>query len=125
MAFTEKKLPVAREKYFQFFVTGSETNAEMVESLAPSFAFELERIRLRLSAVHVSAEDFTATISHHIDSVYNEPLISYAILGSQDILSAFTPTKKYHLGDTINFSLIISSPNTYAIEVSGWYITNA
>lgn len=126
MTFTEKKLPVARQDQFQFFATGIvAANGEMTETFDPGFAFELEKIRLHLSVVHPSVEDFTATLHNHIDSVYNHTLLSYAINGSQDVLSQFTPTFKCHSGDTINLSLILSSGNVYGLEISGWAITQA
>ena len=127
MAFTEKELPYARQKQFQFFASdGDEAvapDAEFSESLAPSWAFEVEKIRLRLSTVHVSAVDFKAVVSHHLGSQYNHNLLSQAMVGVKDVLLQFDPTLKLHSGDTIDFSLIMSAVNRYGIEVSGWSIT--
>jgi len=123
MSFTEKQLPTARQKQFAFFATGTETNGEMTESLIPEYNFELEKIRLTLSAGHASVVDFTVTLSHHLDSTYNQNVLSQAMNGVKDVLLQFNPTIKLFEDDTLDFSLIISTANSYGIEVSGWSIT--
>lgn len=127
MSFSEKELPYSRQKQFQFFATDGDAavapDAEFIEQLIPSYAFEVEKIKLRMSTSHVSIIDFMVTISHHIDSVYNANLLSQAMLNVRDVLLQFNPTLKLHSGDTVNFSLIMSAINTYGIEVTGWSIT--
>ncbi len=127
MAFTEKKLSYSRIDQFQFFASDGDAavapDAEFIELLMPSFAFEVEKIRLRLSTNHISVVDFMVTLSNHIDSAYDANLLSQAMLGVKDAILEFSPTLKLHSGDTINFSLIMSAVNNYGIEVSGWSIT--
>ena len=127
MAFEGKHLPVMRDKYFTFFATDGDPivapDIEFTEAFAQSAAVELEKIRIHLSTVHVSIVDFTANLSHHISNVYNQVLISKAMVGVRDYEYRFNPTLKLHPSDVIQFSLIMSAINTYGIEVSGWTIT--
>ena len=127
MAFTSKHLPVSRDKYFTFFATDGDAaiapDIEFVETFGQSCAVELEKVRIHLSTVHISVVDFTANLSHHINSVYDQTLLSKAMLGVKDYEYRFDPTLKLHPSDVIRFSLIISAVNTYGLEVSGWTIT--
>jgi hypothetical protein len=127
MAFTQLQLPVSRQKQFQFFASDGDSavapDAEFTESLAPSYAFELEKIKLRLSTAHVSVVDFMVTVSHHLGSYYDQNVLSQAMNGVRDVVLQLNPTLKLHSGDTLRFSLIMSAVNTYGIEVTGWSIT--
>ena len=127
MTFSAKFLPVSRDKYFTFFATdGSGTvapDATFTEVFAQSGAVELEKIRIHLSVIHVSVVDFIAALSHHINNIYDQILISKAMLGVQDYEYRFDPTLKLHPSDVIRLSLIISAVNTYGLEISGWTIT--
>jgi len=127
MTFSGKYLPIQRDKYFSFFATDGDPlvapDIEFVETLSHSGAIEIERVRIHLSTVHVSVVDFTATLSHHINSIYDGNLISQAMLGLKDFEYRFSQTLKLHPSDVIRFSLIMSAVNTYGIEVSGWMVT--
>lgn len=127
MAFTRKYLPHARLKYFTFFASNGhptvDPDTSYEENFVPSMAYEVEKIRIHLSAEHVSIVDFMATLSHHIDSAYNQRIISKAMLGVDDYEYRFDPTLRLHPNDEIYFSLIISAVNTYGLEISGWAIT--
>ena len=127
MAFIEKELPYARIKQFQFFASDGGAvvapDAEFVESLTPSYAFEVEKLKLRLSTAHASVVDFMVTLSHHMGSEFDQNILSQAMNGVQDVNLMFNPTLKLHSGDTINCSLIMSAVNTYGIEITGWSIT--
>jgi hypothetical protein len=127
MAFTEKMLPYSRLKHFQFFATdGDEAVApdvEFVESMSPSYAYELGEIRLHLSTAHASVVDFMVTISNHMGSMYNQNILSQAMVGVQDVFLQLDPPIILHSADTIDFSLVMSAVNTYGLKVSGWAIT--
>ena len=127
MTFTSKYLPIQRHAYFTFFATDGDPlvdiDTEYQETFAQSCAVELEKIRIHLSTAHVSIIDFTANLSHHIMSVYDQTIISKAMLGIKDYEYRFNPTLKLHPSDIIRFSLIISAANTYGLEISGWEIT--
>lgn len=122
-------LPYARQKYTTYFFTdgsavgGAATESTMSENFAWDGAFELEKIRLRLSAAHVSIVDFMAHVSHHLGDHFNQNLISQAMVGVKDVLLQFNPTLKLHPSDVIHFSMIYSAANIYGLEVSGWAIT--
>ena len=127
MTFESKYLPVSRHRYFSFFATDGNPIAAwdetMDEQFSPSYAFILDKIRLHLSTVHVSIVSFIVTLSHHIDSAYNEIMISQAMLGVRDLLYQAHPPRFFHLGDTLSIAMPMSAANVYGIEISGWAIT--
>lgn len=127
MSFTAKFLPNQRHKYFTFFASDGDSavapDAEFTETFAMSYAFELEKIRIHLSTAHVSIVDMTINLSHHIDSAYNQTILSVAMLNVQDYEYRFDPTLKLHSGDVLYFSMIMSAINFYGLEYSGWAIT--
>ncbi len=129
MAFTSLKLPVQRKQHFSFFASGELTNDTMQESLNPNsvnsdiFDYELIDVRLHLSVVHASVVDFFTYVSHHIQSVYNLLLVSAPMLGAQNI--HYIPENRliFKASDTINFSLVMSSANSYGLVATIWSIT--
>ena len=126
---TKNYFTVSRHRYFTYFFTdGSEVGTGATEStlsnnFAPSFAFELDKIRLRLSGAHVSIVDFMAYVSHHLGDHFNQNLISQAMLGVKDVLWRADPNLFLHSGDVIHFSMEYSEGNIYGLEISGWAIT--
>ena len=126
---TQEFLPYTRQRYFNYFFTAGSavgaaaTESTMSENFAPGFAFELEKIRLRLSAAHVSVVDFMAFVSHHSGEHFNHKLVSEAMFGVQDVLVQFNPTLKLYDGDVIHFSMVYSAANIYSVECAGWSIT--
>jgi hypothetical protein len=127
MAFTEKYLPVAKQRYFTFFASDGDAaaawNDTMDEQFSPDFAFILDKVRLHLSTVHVSVVSFVVTVSHHIDSAYNEILISQAMNGVKDVVYQADPNRYFHQGDTLSCAMAMSAANVYGLEISGWAIT--
>jgi len=127
MPFTEKFLPVSKHKYFTFFVSGGNPIAAwddtMDEQFIPPWPFTLDKVRIHLSTAHVSIVSFVVTLSHHINSAYNEILVSQAMVGVKDVLFQAEPNRLFHLGDTFNIVMAMSATNTYGLEVSGWQIT--
>ena len=121
--------PYARMKYVTYFCTdgsavgGAATESTMSENFALGHPFELEKIRLRLSAGHVSIVDFFAYISHHLGDHFNHDLISQAMLGVSDVLWLPHTTLMLHGSDVIHFSMEYSAANIYGLEVSGWAVT--
>lgn len=128
---TQEFLPYQRLKYFTYFFTAgsavgaADTDSTMSENFVPSFAFELEKIRLRLSGAHVSVVDFMVYISHHLGDHFNHNLISQAMNGVKDVLYQPAPTLRYHQDDVIHFSMVYSAANIYGLSVSGWCVTQA
>ena len=136
MAFVEERMPVARQFYFTFFANGVDAGvgkAAMAEDFNPGYAFELEKIRLRLSVAHASVHDFVAFVSHHnstavVGSVWDHNLISQAMLGVQDVMYQPGATLKLHHNDTIRLSMHLEGDsaggtNKWGLEISGWAIT--
>jgi len=126
---TRNYFTVSRHRYFTYFFTdGSAVGAVATEStmsnnFAPSFAFELDKIRLRLSGAHVSIVDFMVYVSHNLGDHFNHNLISQAMLGKKDVLWRADPNLFLHSGDVIHFSMEYSAANVYGLEISGWAIT--
>lgn len=121
MSFTIEYLPVERYRHFSFFATST---SSMDESFAPGFDFELAEIRLHLSTVHVSVIDIIARVSHHLGSMYDNLILSVAMLGVQDyIYTPFPSQMIWHYQDTINISMVMSDTNTFGLEVNGWAVT--
>ena len=127
MTFSEKYLPLSRQRYFTFFASDGDPivdwDDELEEQFSPSFAFILDKIRVHLSSVHASAVSFTVTVSHHIDSAYNEILISQAMLGVKDVVYQADPNRYFHFGDTLSCNMHMSAMNTFGLEISGWAIS--
>ena len=127
MAFTKKYLSVARQRYFTFFASDGNPIAawddEMDEQFSPSFAFILDKVRLHLSTAHASVVSLTIILSHHIDSAYNEILVSVAMNGVKDVVYQADPNRYFHQGDTLSCAMAMSAMNTFGLEISGWAIT--
>jgi len=126
MAFEKEYITYARQKYFTYFATGgsaANTDSCLIETFNPSFAFELDKIHLHLSTVHVSVVDFLAYISHHANSYYNHDLVSQAMVGVKDVLFQAVPYMYFHSGDCVHCSMNLSAANHYGLEISGWAIT--
>lgn len=121
MTFVEKKIDVARLKYFTFFADGI---FSLDESFNPARDWELDKIRLRLSTIYTGTADFVVLMSHHLGSQYNELLLSEPMDGCQDILFQPRPTEKYHFNDTMNITLPYYAPNVYGLEVAFWAVTD-
>jgi len=127
MSFISKYLPVSKHRYFSFFATDGNPiavwDSVLDEQFDPSYAFILDKIRLHLSTVHISIVSFVVTLSHHIDSAYNEIIISQAMLGVHDLLYQADPPRFFHPGDTLSIAMNMSAANTYGLEITGWAIT--
>jgi len=127
MAFdTTSYLPVSRQKHMNYYETVDGPTASNCLSVVFSPGdYEIDKIRVRLSSVHASVVDFTATMIHHKGSYYNRLFLSTAMNGIQDAVFSAFPTLVMHYGDSIQFSMVMSAANVAGIEVSGWAITGA
>ena len=126
MSFTDKYLPVAKQRYFTFFATGATAGGagyKMDEQFNPSFAFMLDKIRLHLSTLLLSTNSFTVLISHHLGGAYNEVLISLSASCVLDYVYQADPDRYFHLGDTFSCAMEMGAENTYGLEISGWAVT--
>ena len=127
MSFTKKTLPVSRHECFRFFATdGNAAGAwddTLDEQFNPSCGFIIGHIRIHLSTVHVSVVSFYVIVSHHIDSAYNEVLVSEPMLGVKDLIYEGDPERIFWPGDTFSIGMAMSATNTYGLEISGWAIT--
>lgn len=127
MAFTDKYLPVSKHRYFRFFASESHPvvawDDTMDEQFDPSCAFLLDQIHLHLSTVHVSVVSFYVRVSNHIDSAYNEMLISQAMLGVKDVVYQADPPRLFWIGDTFSIGMAMSAVNSFGLSISGWAVT--
>ena len=127
MSFTQKFKPVSKHEYFRFFATDGNPIADgdntLDEQFNPSRAFILDQIRVHLSTEHVSVVSFYVIVSNHISAVYNEVLISQAMLGIKDVVYQADPPRTFWAGDTFSVGMAMSASNTFGLEISGWAIT--
>ena len=127
MTLTAKYLPVSKHRYFRFFASvrspGIDSDVTLDEQFDPSCAFILDQIRIHLSADHISVVSFYAIVSHHIDSAYNEVLISQAMLGVKDVVYQANPPRLFWPGDTISIGMAMSARNSFGLSISGWAVT--
>ena len=121
MAFIEKYLPISKQAYFSFFLSGT---ASLDESLTPGFDFILDRIKFNLSVVHVSDVSFTCRVINHVSAIYNYDLISADMVGIASVSAIIDPARYFFASDTLYFEMILSSANVYGLEVNGWAITS-
>jgi len=127
MTFTAKYLPVSKHRYFRFFASDGNPIADwddtMDEQFDPSCAFILDQIQIHLSTIHASVVSFYVILSNHIDSAYNEVLISQAMLGVKDVVYQADPDRVFWAGDTLSIGMVMSALNTFGLMVSGWAVT--
>ncbi len=123
MAFTNKNLPNARNRFFQFFATGS---SHMDESFNPGFDYMLADIRLTLSVAHTSVTAFTGNLSVAEGVAYNILLMSVsASVLTNDTNQIWTLNSElftFFKDDTIEFSMLNSDPVVWGLVVSCWSI---
>jgi hypothetical protein len=123
MAFDDKYLPNARDRFFQFFATG---NTHMAEAFSPGFDYKLADVRLTLSVAHTSVTYFTGNLSAAEGSAYNMLLMS--VLASQltngqnQIWTLNSELLTFFRADTWQFSMLNSGGIVWGLVVSGWSI---
>jgi hypothetical protein len=109
--------------HLDFYSSGG-VDGSFVESLAPGKMFRLEEVRLHLSVVHASVEDFAIRISSSFGSAYNQVLISQAMNGVANYLWQPTNPMIFNSDDQLVFSLFIkSATNIYGLNVKGWGVS--
>ena len=127
MSFVDKYIPVSKHRYFRFFASdGNAAGAwddTLDEAFDPSCAFILDQIHIHLSTAHVSVVSFYVIVSNHIDSAYNEVLVSEAMLGVKDVVYQADPARMFWAGDTLSIGMVMSATNVFGLTVSGWAIT--
>jgi len=127
MTFTAKYLPISKHRYFRFFASDGNPvaawNDVLDEQFDPSCAFILDQIQLHLSTIHVSEVSFYVIISNHIDSAYNEVLISQAMVGLMDVVYQADPPRAFWPGDTLSIGMNMTAANTFGLTISGWAVT--
>jgi len=130
MAFEETKtyMTYSRQKYFDFFYsTGSTaaTASTLLMTFDPGFDFELEKIRVHLTAAFPSTRDFMVQLAHRLSTAFNQNILSQAMNGVQDVVYEPTNTLKLAYGDVMSVSFMHSAAGFIGIEFSGWAITSA
>lgn len=114
--------PTTHWNEFNFYASGGVDGA-FKESLSLGKAFKIGDVRLHLSIVHPSVEDFVIWVSSANGSAYNLILISQAISGIKDYMWIPTNPIIFDSDDQLVFSLfIVSASNTYGLDVRGWAV---
>lgn len=123
MALTERKIPVSRYNDFMYYATEGGTNLTMDQPLDPGQDFYLTGVRLHLSVVHASVEDFVACVSNIRGSAYNFTIFSKAMNAVKDYLWEPSNPMLFLKSTVIWFSMIMSAANYYGLTITGWAIT--
>jgi hypothetical protein len=123
MTFTNKNLPNARNRFFQFFATGA---THMDESFSPDFDYKLADIRLTLSVTHTSVTYFTGNLSAAEGAAYNILLMSVVASDLTNVQNQIWTLNSeiltFFKDDTIEFSMLNSDPVVWGLVVSCWSI---
>ena len=120
MAFTEKKIPVSRNYYFEYY--DSDT-LSIDQSFDPSTPFELDSIKLHMSVVHPSVVDLRVWVSSILGSAYDLVLLSLAMSDVKDVLWGPDRTMILNYGDALHISMNESTGIVWGLLVNGWSIT--
>ena len=130
MAFTSVRLDSQLWAYFTFYATGG-ANGGIFENLTggeiTNQYFKITEVRLTLSVVFASVEDFIIKISEAINgSAYNHTFISKAVNGIINYrwVPDHVPTVIVS-GDTLGFAMSMKSAiNIWGLEVHGWAVAS-
>lgn len=123
MSFSNKKLPNARNRFFQFFASGS---SHMDESFNPGFDYMLADVRLTLSVAHTSVTAVTGNLSAAEGSAYN--MLLFSVLASaltndtNQIWTLNSELLTFFQSDTWEFSMLNSGGIVWGLVVSCWSI---
>ena len=122
---------------FDFFTSGGADGwrTETINNVLAGKMFKLEEVRLHLSVVHASVEDFVIRVSADSlvgganyasqDSHFNFVFLSQAMSGVNEILYRPESPLRIQSDDHLVFSLYIeSATNMYGIQVIGWAIAS-
>lgn len=123
MTFTKKYTPNSRNRFFQFFATGT---GHIDESFNPGFDFELMDIRIILSRAHPSATYLTFNLSAGMGSYYDVLLLSILASTLTNVTDqVWTPSAEkllYRYNDTIELSMLNSGAEQWGLVVTGWSV---
>ena len=127
MAFTKEYLPNMLWEEFMFFVSGGEHGAfiESISNMQGWEIFKIAEIRLHLSVVHVSVQDFTMRLSADSaqGSNFNQVFLSQAMLGINELLWIPDRPLIFQSDDQVVFSMgVASGTNVYGLAVYGWSV---
>ena len=90
--------------------------AAIASTLAPGVAWQLEEIRVHLSAVGASG-NFTATVDNESGAAYDEVLVTQDMTAVTDYIWHPTRPKEFKAGDEVDFAWANAGTKTYGLEV--------
>ena len=94
------------------------TGAAAVDmTIAPGIAFQIEEIRVHLSAAGGAAENLTATLDSVTAAAYDVVLLSQAMELVTDLTWQPTRPLVFSAGDEIDIAYANTNARTYGIEV--------
>lgn len=88
----------------------------ILTTLAPGTAWQLEEIRIHLSAVG-GAGDLTATLNHGIDPVYNVVILTQDMTALTDFIWHCERPMEFGAGDELDIAWANATPRTYGLEI--------
>jgi len=109
-------------EHFSFYASGGVDGA-FIESLAPGKIFKITEVRLHLSVVHASIEDFVMRLSGINGTAFSQVFISQAMLAVNNYHWLPENDLIFFSDDQIVFSLFVkSATNIYGLDVKGWAV---
>lgn len=127
MSFTKVFLPNQLWEDFMFFAFGG-TNGGFIETvfnIQGGKFFRLAEVRLNLSVIHASVEDFAIRLSadNAQGSAFNQVFLSQAVSDVKEILWIPSRALIFQSDDHVVFSMALGSgTNIYGLSVFGWSI---
>ena len=107
---------------FSFFGNGG-VDGGIIESLVHDERFDFTEVRLHLSSIHASKEDFVVRLSSINGSRHNIVLLSQDMENIQDLVFQPDQSMNFLSGDQLVFSLVIGSgTNNWGLNVKGWSV---
>jgi len=107
----EKQMPVIGHAQYSN-VTGA---AAISLTLAPSSAWQLESVRVHLSAG--GAGDFTITVDHSKGSAYDFVVLTQDMIAITDLVYSPERPMEFRKGDRLTIAWANGSSRTYGLEI--------
>lgn len=98
-------------------VTRATGAAAIATTLAPNTPFQLEEIRVHLSAAAATVENLTVTVDSGTNAVYDVVLLTQAMNTVADVVYQPTRPLFFEKGDEIDVAYANTNTRTYGLEI--------
>jgi hypothetical protein len=121
---TEVMTPYDRKTQFTFFAANGDDGI-LEKTIDIGKRWELKEIRVRCSSAFASTEDFIVATSQsgNLSTIFNMTLLSYAIIGSQNLWVDYLDPLVFESDEKMIFTLSCKSgANELSLRVIGWAV---